>query len=507
MYLSHYHLKRKPFQISPDPQFLWLGETHKEALATLVYGIHDNRGLLLLVGDVGTGKTTLINRLLNSLDENIIVATVSDPGLEKLDFFNFLARAFKFNKKFSSKGDFLVYFIHFLRKAHAANKKVLLIIDEAQRLTHEMLEEIRLMSNIEKQDKKLLNIFLVGQDELNEKLMENRNRALMQRITTRYSIGPLKKSEIAEYIKFRLSVAGTSRKIFTSGAIRGIISFSECYPRLINTICDHALLTGYTKGKMKINSAIIKDCTKDLQIPKENWKQGRKSKAIGKLFDSGIGLFKGKPGWKKPIYMTLLALLLILAGYYYFPGRYNSAQYNENETVQRLAELKESPVEPVSSQEFAEEPEIAVTPKIQVADQGNSPVEQKKKNATEKTKIPFPSPGQRFIINFSLDSNEFSDDTYKLLGQLVEIVLQYPDTEIIIKGYTDSSGDYNYNKHLSRFRAGVVKSYFIGQGVSPVKLKASGMGPENPVASNDTAEGRRANRRVEIELKLMKPLL
>jgi len=222
MYLSHYDLALKPFQINPDPKFMWLGATHKEALAILKYGILDSRGFLLLVGDVGTGKTTLINGLLNSLDENTIVATIHDPGLEKLDFFNFLANAFKIDKKFTSKGDFLVRFIHFLHKAHADNKRLLVIIDEAQRLTNEMLEEIRLLSNIEKQDARLLNVFLVGQDELNETLAKTESRALLQRITTRYNIGPLKKNEIGEYIKFRLSVAGTQRKIFSSGAVREI---------------------------------------------------------------------------------------------------------------------------------------------------------------------------------------------------------------------------------------------------------------------------------------------
>lgn len=502
MYLSHYHLKRKPFQISPDPQFLWLGETHKEALATLVYGIHDNRGLLLLVGDVGTGKTTLINRLLDSIDENIIVATISDPGLEKLDFFNFLARAFQINKKFSSKGDFLVYFMHFLHKAHAANKKVLLVIDEAQRLTHEMLEEVRLMSNLEKQNKKLLNIFLVGQNELQEKLMEARNRALMQRITTRYQIGPLKKSEIGEYIKFRLSVAGTNRKIFSSGAIRGIISFSKCYPRLINTICDHALLAGYVKGKAKINSAIIKDCAKDLQITKSNWKHENRYNTIGKPFESIVRLFKSKPAWKNPIYIAAVAALFVAAGYYYLPGRYDMARHKEKGQDSGLADLKNRPVEPAGSAEPFARPEATEPPEIEVAEQDNAQVEHEEKKATGHIKIPFPSPGQKFIINFSLDSNEFSGETYALLGQLVEIISQYPDTEIIINGYTDSSGNYNYNKSLSRFRAGVVKSYFIGQGVSPLKITASGMGPENPIASNDTAAGRRENRRVEIELKL-----
>jgi general secretion pathway protein A len=190
MYLSHFGLKEKPFQISPDPRFLWLGETHKEALARLKFGIHDNRGFLLLVGDVGTGKTTLINGLLESLDENVLVATIPDPGLEKLDFYNFLLHAFNIDKQFTSKGDFLVHFIHFLHKANADKKRVLIIIDEAQRLDHEMLEEIRQLSNIETQSAKLLNIFLVGQIELNESLLETRNRALLQRITTRYNISP-----------------------------------------------------------------------------------------------------------------------------------------------------------------------------------------------------------------------------------------------------------------------------------------------------------------------------
>ena len=236
MYLSHFNLKMKPFRISPDPKFLWLGETHKEALAMLKYGIHDDCGFLLLSGDVGTGKTTLINGLLESLDDQTLIAMIADPGLEKLDFYNFITQAFDINKTFESKGDFLVHFIHFLHKANADGKKVLIIIDEAQRLRHEIMEEIRQLSNIEKKDAKLLNIFLVGQHELIETLNETRNRALLQRITMKYLIGPLKNEDVGNYIAFRLKVAGTEKKIFSSGAIRQIISFSNGYPRLINVI-------------------------------------------------------------------------------------------------------------------------------------------------------------------------------------------------------------------------------------------------------------------------------
>ena len=151
----------KPFQISSDPKYLWLGEKHQEALAVLKYGIMDNRGFLLLTGDVGTGKTTLINALINSLGDNIISAIIPDPGLELIDFLNYIANAFKLNKTCLSKGEFLAEFQTFLHNSHCDNKKVLLIIDEAQRLNPEILEEIRLLSNIEREDEKLLNIFFV----------------------------------------------------------------------------------------------------------------------------------------------------------------------------------------------------------------------------------------------------------------------------------------------------------------------------------------------------------
>ena len=312
MYLSHYNLKEKPFQINPDPKFLWLGDTHKEALAILRYGILDSRGFLLLVGDVGTGKTTLINGLLNSLDKNTVVATVSDPGLEKLDFYNFLANGLNMGKKFGSKGDFLVHFMHFLHKAHDDKKKVLLVIDEAQRLTDEMLEEIRLLSNIEKQDARLLNIFLVGQDELNETLADTKNRALLQRITIRCSIGPLKKNEVEDYIRFRLGVAGTEKNLFSSGAISEIVAFSKCYPRMINIICDHALLTGYAKGLTKIDAKIVKECAIELQPLKESWKKKREK----------LKKIREKSAWIVPIYIGMSAVLLAAGGYFYFSGGY-----------------------------------------------------------------------------------------------------------------------------------------------------------------------------------------
>lgn len=178
MYLSYYQLETKPFQITADPKFLWLGEEHKEALAVLRYGVMDNKGFLLLTGEVGTGKTTLIKALVNTLGEEVIVATILDPGLEKEDFFNYICSAFNLEEKFSSKGVFLNQFSAFLNNAYQQRKKVLLIIDEAQRLDQLLLEEIRLLSNIEKQSAKLINIFFVGQKEFNNIILDPKKQSI-----------------------------------------------------------------------------------------------------------------------------------------------------------------------------------------------------------------------------------------------------------------------------------------------------------------------------------------
>ena len=273
MYLSFYDLNTEPFKISTDPAFLWLGEKHKEALATLRYGILGNKGILLLTGDVGTGKTTLINMLLKNLGEDTIVATVPDPGLDRMDFYNYVASAFDINKTFYTKGEFILYLTHFLKTAYADNKKVLLIIDEAQRLNKDLLEEIRLLSNIELQHTKLINLFFVGQIEFNDIISSEENKALRQRITLRYNIDPLNLDETTEYVKHRLQVAGAKRTIFNTNAISELYSFSQGYPRLINVICDFALLTGFVKEQKVIDAAIIRECASELKIPQKIKKQ------------------------------------------------------------------------------------------------------------------------------------------------------------------------------------------------------------------------------------------
>jgi len=269
MYLSHYNLREKPFQLSPDPKFLWLGEQHQEALAALEYGIRTTKGFILLTGDVGTGKTTLINAIIRRWKDNSVIASGADPKMEIIDFYNFLAHSFKMERKFESKGDFLVKFSHLLFTIYSKNKKLLLIIDEAQILNHELLEEIRHLSNIELQNTKLLSIILAGQNELNDILRQDINKPIRQRIAINYHLKPLSRKETKDYLRHRLKIAGTERRIFKADALPEIMLFSKGYPRLINSICDHSLLTGYVKGVQEIDAKIVKECSSELLLPAE----------------------------------------------------------------------------------------------------------------------------------------------------------------------------------------------------------------------------------------------
>jgi len=298
MYLSFYRLKHKPFQINTDPKFLWMGEKHEEALATLKYGVLDNKGFLLLTGDVGTGKTTLIHALLNSLDSETYVAFVRDPALEPLDFFQYVAYAFGMKSDtISSKGGFLIQFERFLLEAYDKRRKVVLIIDEAQRISQNLLEEVRLLSNLERQESKLLNIFFIGQNEFNDILRKPENRAIRQRITVHYNIQPLTRDEIARYINHRLEVASAGQskdffaplqkskngalvrqsfriplpksptQIFSADAVDEVFAFSGGYPRPINIICDRAMLTSFVEGAKVVLGRHVKECVKEMEIP------------------------------------------------------------------------------------------------------------------------------------------------------------------------------------------------------------------------------------------------
>jgi type II secretory pathway predicted ATPase ExeA len=346
MYLSHYNLIEKPFQISTDPRFLWLGEKHREGLAALKYGILYNDGYILVTGDVGTGKTTLANALIDSLSDQTVYAKVADPGVEILDFFRFISDAYGINRDFDTKGSFIKHFNSFLRNAYSEGKRVVLIIDEAQRLSPELLEELRHLSNIEENGTRILNLVFVGQNEFNDILLEDANRALRQRITINYDIEPLTEDETRDYISHRLKLAGLEKNIFSSEAIHEIFLFSDGIPRLVNVICDLALLSGYVKGAKKIEGGIIKECAEQLRLPNEKTKLGwekreslpeiekenieDKEEKIASKFGSESRM---KPLRTRIISVALLALMLIVFGYVYF--------LHENREPQNSTTLKE----------------------------------------------------------------------------------------------------------------------------------------------------------------------
>jgi general secretion pathway protein A len=548
MYLSHYKLTAKPFKISSDPKFLWLGEKHKEALATLKYGVVDNKGFLLLTGDVGTGKTTLINTLINLLDHDTIVATIPDPGLTIIDIYRFIAKAFNLGEDFDTKGEFINLITNFLHTSYAKKKKILLIIDEAQRLTHELLEELRLISNIEKQDIKLINIFFVGQPEFNDILLEERNRALRQRITINFDIKPLSDVETATYIKHRLKVAGANKSIFSNRAIQEVFNFSNGYPRLINIICDYALLSGYAKGNQKIAEEIITECAKELritprrQIPEAKEAQEESNAVAAVTVNAEAAATKQDitRGTRIAFAYAFLILLLLMTGsgallFYLYPidldSLYQTIQKDKALVVKLIPKpdnvsecnaatesihanvvknitnpAKITVPEKITALDYkkaAKAPEPALANAASSSATNNAVASIKEEDmlavdsepATPKTDLkPLLPPDKISTIFFGLNSYTFSDDAIKTLDRIAAFLNQDPELKIVARGYTDNIGTYAYNKKLAEFRANIVKGYLIAKGVSDSRITTQGIGPMK------TATQGTSSRRVEISI-------
>ena len=265
MYNQFYGLTRSPFEMAPDPSFLVLQETHREGLATLVYGVESRKGFVLLTGEVGTGKTTLLHALLGQLDSTTSSAYIFNP---KLDFFQMFLEELGIESKCETKADYLLALNEFLIDRLERNETVLLIIDEAQNLSPEMLEEIRLLSNLETSSSKLLQIMLVGQPELNDLLARPELRQLRQRIVLRHHLRPFSAKEMNEYVDQRLAMAGyTGGGILTRSARRRLFQITGGIPRLINVVCDSSLLTAYGRGENRIDAKTIQEIARDLMLP------------------------------------------------------------------------------------------------------------------------------------------------------------------------------------------------------------------------------------------------
>ena len=254
MYTSFFGLSEKPFAITPDPRYLYLSERHAEALAHLLYGINEAGGFIQLTGEVGTGKTTIVRTLLSRVPHHADVAVILNPRITPVEFLLTICEELGLGLNEADR-DSVKQMVDALNRrllsAHADGRRVIVIVDEAQNLSAEVLEQVRLLTNLETATQKLLQIILIGQPELRELLDRNELRQLAQRITGRYHLKPLSREETQRYVRHRLRVAGASGEIFTPAALREVHRVSSGIPRVINVCCDRALLGAYTQEMQK----------------------------------------------------------------------------------------------------------------------------------------------------------------------------------------------------------------------------------------------------------------
>ncbi len=563
MYLTHYGLKKKPFDISPDPEFLWLGEKHREGLAILKYGILENKGFLLITGDVGTGKTALIRAIEKELQTRAIVVTIPDPGMTLMDFYNFMAAELNMDRSFTNKGDFLIHFKRLILNAFASYRRVLLIIDESQRLNHELMEEIRLLSNIDLSGKVLINIFFVGQTEFREILARQENRAVRQRITVSYHLAPLTEDEVRQYIDHRLTVAGASRAVFTAEAIQAVSQTTQGYPRLINIICDHALMSGYSRGLNQIDAEIIHECAEELKITIGRKPADATFPAAAPVAASSAPEPADRPHSSRSTLIFAVCLLTLGLGWYIWGdsisdglarlGRGRETREGSSPKESQAAEQavrtptvaaetgpreraasvppaapakqrppQPSPPEPI--QPAAESRTAAATSMKSAPQPAEAPPAKAAPQPAEPPPAPAAAPPAKpappesavtaaaepftlkgFTVFFTQNSTEIPVYANEMLASAAALMKSQPTIAAVIEGHTDSVGDAAYNKLISENRAAAVKNFLVGQGITISRLSVAGFGSEKPIESNDTPQGRSKNRRVLIRLVPGKP--
>ncbi|MBP6824205.1 MAG: AAA family ATPase, partial [Acidobacteria bacterium] len=252
--------------LTPDPRFLYFTASHREVMANLHYGIQHGKGLIVATGEVGTGKTTMLRAMISRMDRSVLTSYIFNPGLTVSELYQHLAADFGF-APYTSKADALQKFGRLLMMRHSRGLRTVLVVDEAQGLPRELLEEIRLLLNFETYTEKQLQIVLTGQPELRTLLNSSDLRQLKQRISLRCEIKPIKADEVSPYIRTRLKVAGATRlDLFTADAVALIYRASEGIPRLINNICDNALLSGYAANTRTINAEIISEVAESLDL-------------------------------------------------------------------------------------------------------------------------------------------------------------------------------------------------------------------------------------------------
>jgi len=266
MFLQFFDLKENPFNVTSDPDFLYLSDTHKEALEHLLYGIHERKGFIALTGDVGAGKTTVCKALINKLNHNVRTSFILDSNLPEAQLLRAILADFGIPPETKNKFDLISQLNEFLLQELSFGNNAVLILDEAQNIRTSTLETIRLLSNLETQKEKLLQIVLVGQPELRKKINSPNLVQLRQRLRVRYHMSPLRRDEVRKYIKHRLTVAGPTNKLFfREEAIDQVFNYSRGIPRLINLICDKSMLAAFSMESFEVDKHTVRGCVEELE--------------------------------------------------------------------------------------------------------------------------------------------------------------------------------------------------------------------------------------------------
>ncbi len=282
MYTAFYGLREKPFSLTPDPRFLYLAGSHREALAHVLYGIDQGEGFIAVTGEVGTGKTTLCRTLLQRLGPDTEVAYLFNPSLSPEELLHTISLEYGIPSSGRSRASLIDKLNQFLLEQKRAGRRVLLIVDEAQNLEPATLEEIRLLSNLETSTSKLIQILLFGQPELDAKLESEGLRQLRQRVSVRWRLGAMSPVETREYVRHRVRVAsGGDREIFTARALREVHRRSRGIPRIVNLLCDRSLLAGYAAGKNVVGPDLVGGAAREIlgarrqgRMRRAGWRRG-----------------------------------------------------------------------------------------------------------------------------------------------------------------------------------------------------------------------------------------
>jgi len=317
MYQKYFGLNKKPFDLSPDSELIYLSDSHREALAMLRYGIVEDKGFVMLTGGVGTGKTTLLNSLLKSLPDEVRFCLLNNPTLTRQEFYSFLSGTLGLTYD-GDKGEFILRFTELLEQSARDRKKILLVIDEAQAFSLRLLEELRLLSNLAG-ERNVLSIFLVGQPELQEVLASSRLLPLRQRIGISYHLRELDRDDTAQYIAYRLNRTGAANPtLFTDTAVAAIHRASHGNPRLINIICDHALISAFAADARQVDEHMVESSIQDVSLAGETTLSI--SGDIGDIVVADKPIRRARRQKERDSTLMITGVLVVALGLLYFMG-------------------------------------------------------------------------------------------------------------------------------------------------------------------------------------------